>query len=302
MPGRDLPEKFQRTVLGAFPEGAAWIESLPSLIAECERRWRIRVADTQFEPSYNFVAPAVTEDGLDAVVKIGVPRTELRNEIEALRHYGGRAAVQLLAADEQAGMLLLERVRPGSKLSGLDDDERATAVAAGIMRELWRPLPPAHAFPTAAEWALGFERLRRRFGGGTGPFDPRLVGAAESLFEELLGSADASVLVHGDLHHVNILSAARRPWISIDPKGLAAEPAYEVGALLRNPGPDRYLDPAVQRRRVAVLADELSFDPQRIAGWGAAQAVLSAWWTYEDRGAGWESMLACAETLMQILT
>lgn len=300
MRGRDLPEKFQRTVRRTFPEGALWLESLPSLIAECERRWRIRVAGTPFELSYNFVAPATTERGSDAVVKIGVPCRELRNEIAALGLYAGGAAVELLAADEQAGMLLLERLRPGSKLSELDD-EQATVVAAGIMRELWRPLPPVHDFPAAAEWALGFARLRRRLGGGTGPFDVRLVDAAESLFAELLRSAAPPVLVHGDLHHFNILSAARRSWVAIDPKGLVAEPAYETGALLRNPDPARYLDPAVQRRRIAVLADELGVDPQRVAGWGAAQAVLSAWWTYEDGGTGWQSTLACAGTLLQIL-
>lgn len=297
-----LPEGFQQTVRATFPDGAAWLESLPSLIAECERRWQIRVADQPFDLSFNYVAPAATSQGRELVVKIGVPCAELHREIDALRLYRGGAAVALLDADAERGILLLERLRPASKLSEVDDDAQATAVAARVMRDLWRPLPPAHPFPTAADWAHGLERLRRRFGGGTGPFDAGLVGAAESLFEELLGSAGTPVLAHGDLHHFNILSAGRRPWIAIDPKGLAAEPAYEVGALLRNPTPDRYLDRAVQRRRVGVLASELGLDRRRIAGWAAAQAVLSAWWTYEDGGAGWEVMLACAETLLELRT
>lgn len=296
-----LPEQFQRTVRGAFPGGIAWLDALPSLITDCEHRWRLRVAETPFDLSYNFVAPAVTEHGVDVVVKIGVPCRELRNEITALGLYGGGAAVELLAADQQAGILLLERAQLGSKLSELDDDERATVIAAEVMRELWRPLPPAHEFPTAADWAAGLPRLRQGFAGGTGPFDARLIAAAESLFAELLGSAEAPVLVHGDLHHFNILSATRRPWLAIDPKGLAAEPAYEVGALLRNPTPNRYLDPARQHRRVAVLAEQLGFDRRRIAGWACAQAVLSACWLYEDEAGGWESMMACADVLFGLL-
>jgi len=302
MPTGNLPENFRRNIRNAFPEGAAWLESLPALIADCERRWRVRVADTPFDLSYNFVAPAVTENGIDAVVKIGVPCAELRNEIAALGLYAGGAAVELLDADARRGMLLLERARPGSKLSEVDDDEQATVIAARTARELWRQLPPAHAFPGPADWALGLRRLRQRFDGGTGPFDPRLVGAAESLFGELLGSSQAPMLVHGDLHHFNILSSTRRQWLAIDPKGLAAEPAYEVGALLRNPGPGRYLDPAVQRGRVAVLADQLGFDPRRIAGWDAAQAVLSAWWTYEEWGNGWELIMVCAGILLEMHT
>ncbi|HEV2359815.1 MAG TPA: aminoglycoside phosphotransferase family protein [bacterium] len=301
MPDHNLPEGFRRTVRGAFPEGAAWLESLPSLIEECERRWHVRIAEESFELSFNYVAPALTAQGRDVVVKIGVPRPELESEIRTLRVYAGGAAVELLDADEQQGMLLLERVRPASKLSDAVDDDQATVIAARVMRDLWRPLPAGHTFPAAAHWAAGLRRLRRRFDGGTGPFDARLVETAEALFEELPASAAPAVLVHGDLHHFNILSATRRSWLAIDPKGLAAEPAYDVGALLRNPSPDLYLNSAVQQRRVELLAAELGLDRHRVAGWGVAQAVLSAWWHYEEGGAGWGSAVACAETLMRLL-
>lgn len=297
----ELPAAFRRNVERAFPGGAAWLESLPSLIVECERRWQLRIAPTPFPLSYSYVAPALAPRDQEVVVKIGVPNPELSTEVRALRWYGGEAAVRLLDADEQKGLLLLERLSPGAPLSGVEDDAGATVIAARAMRDLWRPLPPAAQFPTASTWASGLGRLRQHFGGETGPFDARLVQTAESLFGELLASGDSPVLVHGDLHHFNILSATRRPWVAIDPKGIAAEPAYEVGALLRNPRPDLYLDPGVQRRRIDLLEDELGFDKRRIAGWGAAQAVLSAWWSYEDTGAGWEPAMRCAEVLMRAL-
>ena len=247
------------------------------------------------------MAPALTAQGRDVIVKIGVPNPELSSEIRALRWYGGGAAVELLDADEQQGLLLFERLRPGSTLSCVEDDARATVIAAQTMSDLWRPLPVDQQFSTASDWASGLRRLRQHFGGGTGPFDPRIVQTAEALFGELLASSDSPVLVHGDLQHFNILSATRRPWVAIDPKGLAAEPAYEVGALLRNPSPDRYLDPGVQGRRIDLLADELGFDKRRIAGWAAAQAVLSAWWSYEDARSGWEPAMRCAEMLLRAL-
>jgi streptomycin 6-kinase len=296
-----LPDAFRRNVLRAFPAGAAWLDSLPSLIADCERRWQLTIARTPFALSYNYVAPALTAQNQDVVVKIGVPNPELSSEIRALRLYGGGAAVQLLDADEHRGLLLLERLSPGSMLAGVEDDARATAIAARTMRDLWRPLPVDPRFPAASEWASGLRRLRQHFGGGSGPFDARLIQTAEALFGELLASSASPVLVHGDLQHFNIVSATRRPWVAIDPKGLAAEPAYEVGALLRNPSPDRYLDPGLQRRRIDLLADELGFDRRRIAGWGVAQAVLSAWWSYEDVGSGWEPAMRCAEVLARAL-
>ena len=62
-----------------------------------------------------------------------------------------------------------------------------------------------------------------------------------------------------------------------------------------------YADTMVQRRRVDVLADELSLDKERMLGYGVAHAVLSAWWKYEDSGSDWESACACAEALASLM-
>jgi streptomycin 6-kinase len=139
--------------------------------------------------------------------------------------------------------------------------------------------------------------MRRRFNGGTGPLPARLVEEAETRFRELLSSAEASVLLHGDLHHFNILAGRRSPWLAIDPKGVSGEPAFEVGALLRNPEPRLYTDAAVQSRRVDVLHEELGIEKDRILGWGMAQAVLAAWWDFEDSGTDWQALCACAGVL-----
>ena len=105
------------------------------------------------------------------------------------------------------------------------------------------------------------------------------------------------------MHHENILSATRAPWLAIDPKGIVGEPDYEVGALLRNPLPQLLNMPhpgRVTARRVDQLAEALGFDRARVRGWGLAQAVLSAWWCIEDSGYGWEPAIACAELLAAV--
>jgi len=193
-------------------------------------------------------------------------------------------------------------LEPGTPLTALceTDDAAATSAASSVMRKLWRTPHAGHAFPTVADWGEGFRRLRGRFGGGTGPFPRALVEEAETLFRELLESSAEPVLLHGDLHHGNVLAAAREPWLAIDPKGLVGEPAYEVGALLRNPLPQLFDWPRpvrVAERRIAQLSEELGFDRERVRGWGLAQAVLSGWWTFEDTGAGGGAGVAVAEIL-----
>jgi streptomycin 6-kinase len=78
------------------------------------------------------------------------------------------------------------------------------------------------------------------------------------------------------------------------------EPAYEVGAWLRNPYPALARWPDARRkqaRRIAIFAEILGWDAQRLWGWGFAQAVLSAAWSDEDGEADAETWLAIARSL-----
>ncbi len=296
-----IPDRFVRTqteIHGAA--GRAWLDRLPAILDACARQWGLTLGPPFPHLSYHYAAPAVRADGAPTVVKACSPTGEFPLESAALRVYDGRGAARLLAVDREREVLLLERLQPGTLLSAVEDDEEATAIAARLMRALWRPVPRDHAFPSVGDWGEGFARLRRRYDGGTGPFPPALVEEAERLFVALDASAAPPVVLHGDLHHDNILDAGERGWLAIDPKGLIGEPAYETGAFLRNRLPAPLPNPAAGRilvRRVEQFAAESGFDRARIRGWGLAQAVLSAWWSLEDHGHGWEPMIAMAELM-----
>jgi streptomycin 6-kinase len=298
-----VPEGLARTTIdlrGAA--GAEWLERLPATVALCEERWSLAVGLPFPELSYNYAARAIRADGTAAVLKLSFPNAELRAEAEALRLFDGRGAVRLLEVDLDAGAMLLERLGPGLPLTSVRGEEEATSIAADVLGELWRPVPPDHPFPTVADWALGLARLRRDFGGGTGPLPTPLVERAEALFAELLKSQTEPVLLHGDLHHYNVLAAGRRPWLAIDPKGVVGEPAYDTGALLRNPAHLlRTPQPAkVLERRLDQLCERLDLDRSRVAGWSTSQAVLAAYWSLEESGRVWDEALAFAELLAGI--
>jgi len=302
-----LPPGFIHTVRETFGHARAdtWFKNLQSIISDCERHWNFKAGHPFPNLSYNYAAPAMCSDGSETVLKIGIPNPELRTEIAALRLCNGEGMARLLEADDERGILLLERLHPGTTLVEVaeEDDEKATSIAAGVMRQLWHDLPQQHSFPSTSDWAAGLKKLRARFQGGTGPLPARLVEQAENLFTELTASMSKAVLLHGDLHHENILSAGGGTWLAIDPKGVVGEPEYECGALMRNPIPRllHWSHPErITQRRLNQLADELGFDRKRLWGWGLAQAVLSAWWELEDKGAGWEYSIGVAEVFARI--
>ena len=298
-----VPDAFRARMIEVFgDDGRDWLTRLPSIIASIAWRWNLTVGPAVSNLSYNWVAPATRENGERVMLKVGVPHSELWSEIEALRVYADRGIARLIDADAELGALLLERLEPGRTLVALSqkDDEQATEIAAMVMRDLWTPLSDEHPFRSVADWATGMARIRSMFEGGTGPLPTNLFEQAESLFSQLLPSMDAPVLLHGDLHHENILSATRSPWLAIDPKGIVGEPVYETGALLRNPWPEVVTRPNVAQvlsRRIDQLSEILGFDHDRIRAWGISQAVLSACWTVEDGGDDWGYAIRVAELL-----
>ncbi len=299
-----LSEDFSQRIVGAFGQaGYDWLQGLPSVLGDLSSNWSITLQPALKGTSYRYIAPVMRADGSEALLKVGVPSCELQAEIEALRMFNGHGAVRLIDSDSELGALLLERVKPGKPLQELADDELATTIAGQVMLELWGSSVQEGIFPSVKDWSRGLHQLREQFDGGTGPFPKHLIETAEGLFRDLIQSMYESTLLHGDLHHWNILSAEREPWLAIDPKGVIGEPAYEIGAWLRNPFPSIVKQSHPEKiivRRIDQLSEELELDRKRILGWALAQSVLAAWWSYEDGEEHWDLWLSCTEVFAKL--
>lgn len=280
-----LPGTIERTITAMHGEnGRRWLDDLPRRLADYEQRWGLRI-DAPFENlSFNYVAPAIRLDGQTYVLKLCYGGPEVESEMAALRLADGSGMVRLMNDDPAGSAMLLERAIPGDMLIDEPDDEDATRIAARVMTALWRPAPAGHAFPTVSDWGKGFARMRQRYDGGTGPLPADLTGRAERLYAELVATSAEPVVLHGDLHHYNILRHHDR-WLAIDPKGVVGEPAFEIGALMRNrlsSFEDDDVATEVLMRRIRIVADVTGLDADRMRQWTIAQAMLSLWWSIED--------------------
>lgn len=300
-----LPLEFIRRIQDTFGDnGDAWLEKFPQTLIGYAQNWNLDILPHIEHLSYNFVAPVRREDRGEAILKLGVPNHEITSEIAALRIYDGRGAARLLEADANGGAMLLEYVRPGVPLLEVSDDDKATEVAALTMQKLWRPISNIPGLISIEDWSMGFKRLRQHYQGGTGPFPKRLVEQAESLFPELIKSTEKTVLLHGDLHHWNILSARRQPWLAIDPKGILGDPAFEVAAWMKNPITILNDWPNLEKvlaRRLDQFSEILGFERERLLKWSLAQTVLSAWWNVEGNEKSMEMDMRVSHVLSSLL-
>ncbi len=278
------------------PGGDAWLRSLPRLVSECTERWRLTLG-APFDGHVSFVAPATLPDGRAVVLKLSFPSEESEREADALRHWDGAGAVRLLAEDPARRALLLERCDPGTTLWEVEDEDEANAIAADVLRRLWKPAPARHEFRLlageAARWATALPARWERLGR---PFERDLVDEAVAF----LGSPQRGtpVVLHQDFHGGNVLRATREPWLAIDPKPLVGEREFDLASLLRDRRREllRDPDPAERvRRRLDHVTTALGVDRERARGWGVAHAL--AWGLYDERL--FPDLVACARWLAE---
>src|SRR6188508_2027956 len=231
------------------------------------------------------VAPAVTADGQEVVLKVQDPHRESEHEAAALELWDGDGAVRLLRHDPQAHALLLERCLPGTPLSAVGQDE-ALEVFVQLLPRLWKPAgaPFRTLAAEAAWWAESLEETWERF---ARPFERRLLDAALEALHELPRTQRRHVLLHQDLHGDNVLAAQREPWLAIDPKPLVGEPEFAVAPIVRSRELGHSRRDVLER--FDRLTSELSLDRDRARSWTIGQTIA---WAFDGEHQGGHAEVA----------
>ena len=243
------------------------------------RAWRLAVEDV-FETETSAIA-SVTREGQPLLLKVVKQQGDEWHSGKVLQAFAGMGVARVY--EETDGAVLIERLRPGNSLVSLvlnGDDEEATTILATVMQKMAGAEIPRSCV-TAQDWAKGFDRY---LASGDDQISSQLVKSGQRVYTDLCGSQLQVTLLHGDLHHYNVLYDADRGWLAIDPKGVVGELEYEVGAALRNPfeRPDLFASASTVKRRLKQFSSILTLDVERALAWGFAQAVLSAVWQVED--------------------
>lgn len=247
-----------------------WLAELPETIGELASAWGLQLDGPYLPGGYcAWVAPARGASREELVLKVDWRgHWEGDHEAQGLNHWDGDSVVRCFEACElgPARALLLERCTPGTQLKRSLPEADQDVVVAGLMRRLWsHELPDGHPFRSlqsmCERWAYSFEIYLER---GSRGFDPGLAREAISLLRELPSTADRTVLLSTDLHGDNVLASRREPWLAIDPKPFAGDPAFDVVQHMLNCDKRLATDPVGLSRRMAELT---GVDPERVRLW-----------------------------------
>lgn len=263
------------------PDWSDWVERLPKLAAGILEDWGLTQVDIAQHGYCALVLPVTTAPGTAAMLKVAFPDEESEHEHLALRRWDGDGAVRLLRADPGRRAMLLEKLHDRD-LTDVPDLE-ACEVVARLYERLHVPAPP-QVRPLSAQVGRWIDMLNAL--PNDAPIPRRLVEQSLAIGRDfMIDDATDGVLVHGDLHYLNVLAADREPWLAIDPKPLSGDPHFECAPMLWNRWQEAVDSGDVRRavrRRFHTLVDVAGLDEHRARDW----AVL------------WETILVAEEVAL----
>ncbi len=271
-----MPIKFKKNIISIYGQcGRKWLEDLPIMVKSLAKKYHLQSLMPVNNLSYNYVLSGFQSTS-PIILKVGLDVQAMQREAKALKAFSGFGAINVL--NQSDGILLLERAVPGDSLQSSFPvkDDMAVQIVCDVMKKLHQAPFPAAGFQHVADWLQALDKAWN--------IPSQYLQKARLLRDHLLATSAASVLLHGDLHHDNILRSGD-DWVVIDPKGVIGEPAYEVAAFIRNPIPELLAHKdsmQIIRSRINLFAETLNLDHQRVLDWCFVQAVLAWAWALED--------------------
>jgi streptomycin 6-kinase len=298
----DLPADKVEAIINEFGlSGKAWVENYPRLLDECVKQWDLTLLGTATAGlAINVVFFCKDGMGRLVVLKIGHPHPEQKTEIialrsYALRSYAGRHIVRIIDWDEATGSFLMDRISPGEKFRDCSSSISRSEVQIPLFRDISIPVESVDGLPSFDGWLergfAEFKDARPRAGKSDQDSEFSIyIGLAESAFTRLRERHPKNYLLHGDLHHENILRNESGGWIAIDPKGVIGPRVMECGRFLHNfivdeiPGLNDIQDASdeqierVLEVRFETFSELMGLDYSDIVAAGYVDLVLSTCW------------------------
>ncbi|MGZ0153595.1 aminoglycoside phosphotransferase family protein [Kribbella sp. WER1] len=267
----EIPEQVRRTVLADGNE--SWLDEVPGVVDELAREWGLEVGASLVGGHVGLVLGVLLGDGTPAVLKIGVPGRGVAREATVLRVADGVGCARLLREDLGRQAILMERL--GAPMDDLVADPATRhELLCEVAVRLWRPVGGEVELPTGAQLAAEYAQRLPTLWEQTGrPCSRATVADALDCMERRRAAHDdrSAVLVHGDIHELNALQASDGSYKFIDPAGLRAEPACDLGTIVRC-NPDLGDDLRVRTEKLAVRT---GVDATAIWEWGTIHRVFS---------------------------
>ena len=195
---------------------AQWNLSDPSLIAKTNTSHVYKVS---YENDF-------------AVLKIYTKLGRIHEAIgpQFLKDCHGNGVVNVYQFDDDA--CLLEFI-DGEELLSLvnqEQDEKATLIIAQTLNKIHKtPIPKNPPYKNLEH------HMRRLFEYAQEDHSPNIVKRAAQFAEKVIPNQIEISMLHGDMHHKNVMLESQKGWLALDPQCVVGDRAYDCANTLHNP-------------------------------------------------------------------
>ncbi|WP_152363962.1 aminoglycoside phosphotransferase family protein [Microlunatus speluncae] len=269
----EVPASF-RAMPRWWHGGAAWLDTLPALVAEQCDHFGV-VVDGPVRHGSNALVVPVRRGTERFALRLNPPDDhDLPAQVEALRFWAGRGTVLLHDAELAAGAMLLERLDAGRTLETMPSAD-AVPILARLMRRL-AVEPPTGVTTTTSILRSGVARFRDAWRELRQPFPERLLDGVLDAAGALLAEPGADLAVNGDLHYAQVLGGEREPWLVVDPVLLRGDIEYDLARILWDRLDTRSDRDVVDHVRTVV--EIAGLDPARARRWVIFRSADYLFW------------------------
>lgn len=256
-------------------------KTLQERLLTASRKWGLTQMESIYEKENCAVFGADSAKYGAVILKIGGDAVSMTSEFLALSEMKEKASCQAYEFDGENALLLEERISPGTALKEEADWENRAVVFSHVFDNIHVAPKDETRYKSYLNWVKAASRSvqyhkNKQLADGM----CLAVDNAVKMFEKY----PERLLLHGDLHHENIVRSVTGNYVVIDPKGVVGPPIFDVPRFLLNELGDR--EDSLEKIHINKMIEKLS----RLLGFPEAdiyqlffmEVMLANAWLYED--------------------
>lgn len=245
-----------------------------NILAQHIESWNLVSDGNSFYTHSSLIQPVLSGETKCVLKVLLTPEEKAGSKVQ--NWWNGISAAKVFCMDDDA--ILMERIIGDRSLKSMslnNQDEEATEIICNVANLL-------HScnkgpFPQLVPLEVWFKELFL----SAGKYGDIFLKSANQAKVLLAKQKDITVL-HGDLHHDNILYSSDRGWLAIDPKGLHGDRSFDYVNILCNPIKEIALEEGRLMKQIDIISKNAGIETKHILEWTVAWAGLSAVWFLND--------------------
>lgn len=245
------------------------------------RKWNLTGIESIYEQKNKGVYRAESTEFASVILKVGADNDSLSGEFQALTEMKGEFCCQVYAFDPAHCLLLEEQVLPGTTLKQEPDWKKRAISFSEVFKNIHVVLKSQTSYRSYLDWVRNARRSvidQQNKQLATG------MNLAVEIAERMFGRYPERQLLHGDLHHENLLQNEDGNYVIIDPKGVVGPSIFDIPRFVLNElddGEDS-LRKAHISKVIEVLSHVLSYPCDDLYQLLFMEIMLANAWNFED--------------------